>query len=46
MAPGHTGYFTIDLEPGEYAWVSEYLDTSLSELDLEEMGWLKRFEVE
>ena len=46
MDAGHSGYFTVDLEPGEYAWVSEYLDISLSEKDLEELGWIKRFVVE
>ena len=45
MDAGHSGYFTVDLEPGEYAWVSEYLDSSLSGKDLEELGWLKKFVV-
>lgn len=27
MPQGYTAYFTIDLEPGEYAWISESPDT-------------------
>jgi hypothetical protein len=38
MPAGSTGYFTVDLEPGEYAWISEVPDASAK-------GMLKEFEV-
>lgn len=38
MAAGETGYFTVDLEPGSYAWVAEVPGTI-------EKGLLKTFSV-
>jgi hypothetical protein len=38
MPAGSTGYFTVDLEPGKYAWISEVPDASAK-------GMLKEFEV-
>ena len=38
MPAGSTGYFTVTLEPGDYAWVSEVPGASSK-------GMLKRFSV-
>lgn len=42
---GHATYFTVDLEPGDYAWVAEYGTNTEAEPHLEELGWLKTFTV-
>ncbi len=36
MPVGHTGYFTVNVEPGRYLWISE---------STAEMGMLKEFTV-
>ena len=43
---GHVTYFTVDLTPGDYAWISEYPIPTEPDPDLEAMGWLKPFTVE
>lgn len=42
---GHATYFTVDLEPGDYAWIAEYATNTEPEPHLEELGWLKAFTV-
>ncbi len=43
---GHATYFTVDVEPGDYAWVSEYPVTTDWDTELEELGLLQTFTVE
>lgn len=43
---GQATYFSIDFEPGDYAWVSEYPIGAESQVNLEDKGLLKTFTVE
>lgn len=43
---GQSTYFTVDVEPGDYAWIAEYGTTTEPTPPLEELGWLRTFTVE
>lgn len=45
LSPGRTGATTVHLEPGDYDWIAEYSTNTQAEPHLEELGWLKTFNV-